>query len=96
MWYSMAELNNVKGTRAYIASLVVAFVVLSALADRGGAKQQIITGTVAEFQAGEWIVVASETTDRPPRSGDTLSLAPATRIIEAPLGSTPGSSARCR
>jgi hypothetical protein len=56
-------LNNVKGTRAYITSLVVAFVVLSALADRGGATQRIITGKVAEVQAGEWMVVASEMTD---------------------------------
>ena len=47
--------------RAFMASLVVAFVALSVLADRG-ATQRIVTGTVGEFEAGEWISVANEKT----------------------------------
>ena len=47
---------------AFIASLVVAFVVASALADRGRV-QRVVTGTVREYVAGEWISVANETTD---------------------------------
>jgi hypothetical protein len=44
---------------AFMASLVVAFVVLSVLADRG-ASTQVATGTVAEIHAGEWMLVANE------------------------------------
>ena len=47
--------------RAFMASLVVAFVVLSVLADRG-ATQRIVTGTVGEFEACEWMSVANEKT----------------------------------
>ena len=47
---------------AFIASLVVALVVVSALADRGRA-QGVVTGTVGQYAAGEWISVANETTD---------------------------------
>ena len=43
--------------RVFMASLIVAFVMLSAHADRG-ATQLVVTGTVAEFHAGEWISVA--------------------------------------
>jgi hypothetical protein len=41
------------------ASLVVAFVVLSALA-YPGAPRHSITGTIVQLKAGEWIAVASE------------------------------------
>ena len=47
---------------ALIASLVVALVVASALADRDRA-QGVVTGTVGQYAAGEWISVANETTD---------------------------------
>jgi hypothetical protein len=49
-------------TRAFMASLVVAFIVLSVLADRR-APQRIVTGTIREFEAGEWLSVAIYTTD---------------------------------
>jgi len=45
---------------AFIASLVVAFVVLSVLADSGVSTQRIDTGVVAEVHAGEWMLVANE------------------------------------
>jgi hypothetical protein len=45
--------------RAFMASLVVAFVVLSVLAD-SGASQRIVTGTVGEFEAGESMSVAND------------------------------------
>jgi hypothetical protein len=48
--------------RAFIASLVVAFVVLSVLADRGAPQRGIVTGTVGEFEAGEWMSVADYNT----------------------------------
>ena len=44
---------------AFMASLVVAFVVLSVLAD-SGASTHIDTGTVAEVHAGEWMLVANQ------------------------------------
>ena len=43
-----------------MASLVVAFVVLSVLADRGASTQHIATGTVAEVHTGEWMLVANQ------------------------------------
>ena len=46
----------------FIASLVLALVVVSALAYRG-APQRSTTGTVVQFEAGEWIAVANENTD---------------------------------
>ena len=49
--------------RAFLATLVVAFVVLSLLADRGAAGQRVITGTVTEWQVAELIAVANESTD---------------------------------
>jgi hypothetical protein len=49
-------------TRALVASFAVAFVVLSALADRH-APQRIVTGTVREFEAGEWLSVSTQTRD---------------------------------
>jgi hypothetical protein len=45
---------------AFMASLVVAFVVLSVLADSGVSTQRIASGTVAEVHAGEWMLVANE------------------------------------
>jgi hypothetical protein len=48
--------------RAFMASLVVVFVVLSVLAD-SRATQRIVTGTIGEFEVGEWMSVANETTD---------------------------------
>ena len=41
---------------------LVDFVVLSALADRH-APQRIVTGTIRESEAGEWLSVAAYTTD---------------------------------
>jgi len=49
--------------RAFLATLFVAFVVLSLLADRGAARQRVITGTVIEWQVAELIAVANERTD---------------------------------
>jgi hypothetical protein len=46
----------------FMASLVVTLVVLSWLAD-SAATQHIVTGTVAEVEAGEWMSVANDTTD---------------------------------
>jgi hypothetical protein len=48
--------------RAFMASLLVAFVMLSAQADRG-ATQRVVTGTISEFHAGEWMSVAYEGAD---------------------------------
>ena len=42
---------------AFIALLVVAFVVLSMLADRSASTQRVATGTVAEVHAGDWMLV---------------------------------------
>jgi hypothetical protein len=52
----------VRTMRALVASLVVAFVVASALGDRRRV-QRVFTGTVGEYVAGERISVANETTD---------------------------------
>lgn len=49
--------------RALMSSLVVAFAVLSMLLDNGAASQRVVTGTVAKFQAREWMSVVNETTD---------------------------------
>jgi hypothetical protein len=43
-----------------IAFLAVAVAVLSVLADRGASEQRVVTGTVAEFQPGEWLSVSNE------------------------------------
>lgn len=48
--------------RVFIASLVVAFVVLSSLTYRA-APQRVTTGTISESEAGQWIAVANEQTD---------------------------------
>ena len=47
----------------FTASLILAFVVLSLWADRGRATQRVVTGTVGEFNAGEWMSLASDQTD---------------------------------
>jgi hypothetical protein len=44
-------------------TLLLAFVVLSILADTGAARLHVITGTVTEWQAGEWVSVGNEQTD---------------------------------
>jgi len=49
--------------RAFIASLVVAFVVVSGLADRGRGGVRVIAGTVTEWQVDAFISVACEQTD---------------------------------
>jgi hypothetical protein len=49
--------------RAFLATLFVAFVVLSLVADRGAARQRVITGTVIEWRVAESIAVANEQTD---------------------------------
>ena len=43
---------------AFIALLVVAFVVLSVLADRSASTQRVTTGTVAEIH-GDWMLVTN-------------------------------------
>jgi hypothetical protein len=47
---------------AFVASLVVALAVVSALTD-GGLKQHALTGIVGEYHPGDWISVGNETTD---------------------------------
>ena len=45
---------------AFIASVLVAFIVLSVFADSGRSTQSVATGTVAEVHAGEWMLVADQ------------------------------------
>jgi hypothetical protein len=47
---------------AFVAALVLAFVAISVLVDRGAGGQRIVTGTVTRWQAGETISVANEET----------------------------------
>jgi hypothetical protein len=47
---------------AFIVSVVVALVVISALTGRDAA-QRVVTGTVDGYVNGQWISVANETTD---------------------------------
>ena len=73
--------------RAFMALLVVAFVVLSVLADRGRSAQRKATGTVAEVHSGEWILVSNvgmrlplslvETTDY---EGNASAIQPGARV----------------
>jgi hypothetical protein len=49
--------------RAFIASLVIAFVVLSILADHGDPTPGVVTGTVLNFQQSEWISVIRDQMD---------------------------------
>ena len=73
-------------TRAFMASLVVAFVVLSALADRR-APQRIVTGTIRESEAGEWLSVATHTTDP---KGFQIALRETTGYDGSPAAIKPG------
>ena len=58
--------------RAFLATLFVAFVVLSLIADRGKARQRVMTGTVIEWQRAESFVVATQ--DTAARGGFRFSL----------------------
>lgn len=51
---------------AFIAALIVAFIVASGVADRGdGGQQQVLTGTLRDVRPGEWLVIASDQTGPP-------------------------------
>jgi hypothetical protein len=69
-----------------MVSLVVAFVVLSALADRR-APQRIVTGTIREFEAGEWLSVAPYATDP---KGFPIALREMTAYEGSPAAIKPG------
>jgi hypothetical protein len=69
-----------------MASLVVAFVVLSALTDRH-APQRIVSGTVRDSEAGEWLSVAIHTTDR---KGFPIALRDTTDYEGSPAAIQPG------
>jgi hypothetical protein len=73
-------------TRAFMASLVVAFIVLSVLADRS-APQRIVTGTIREFEAGEWLSVATYRTDP---KGFPIALREMTAYEGSPAAIKPG------
>ena len=73
-------------TRAFIASLVVAFVVLSVLAYRG-APQHVVTGTIRESEAGEWLAVATHTADP---KGFQIALRETTGYEGSPAAIKPG------
>jgi invasion protein IalB len=71
---------------AFIALLVVAFVVLSVLADRSASTQRVTTGTVAEMH-GDWMLVTN-TGSRVPVAfrektvyeGDSAAIKPGVRV----------------
>jgi ABC-type metal ion transport system substrate-binding protein len=71
---------------AFMASLIVAFVVLSALADRRS-PQRIVTGTTREFEAGQWLSVATHTTDP---KGVPIALRETTAYEGSPAAIKPG------
>ena len=48
---------------AFVGSLVITFVVFSVLAQRRAAPSTV-TGTIAEFEAGQWLSLASEGSGR--------------------------------
>jgi len=71
---------------AFIAALVVAFVVLSMLADRT-ATQQVADGTVAAVYSGDWMLVTSPGMRLPVAlhsktvyEGDPAAIKPGTRV----------------
>src|SRR5437899_105208 len=73
--------------RAFWASLVVAVVVFSVLADRGPSPQRAGSGTVAAVHPGERMVVANEHMRLPVRlsktttyEGNSAGLTPGTRV----------------
>ena len=72
-------------TRAFMASLVVAFVALSALADRH-APQHIVSGTIRESEAGEWLSVATHATEK----GFPIALRETTGYEGSPAAIKPG------
>ncbi|MGH9384856.1 MAG: hypothetical protein ACRD2N_11275 [Vicinamibacterales bacterium] len=47
---------------------------LSALADRGVATQRVVTGTVAEIHAGEWMLITNEAMRVPVALGRTTAI----------------------
>jgi hypothetical protein len=73
-------------TRAFVASLGIAFVVLSALAYHG-APQRIVTGTIRKVEAGEWLSVANYTTDP---TGFQIALRKTTDYEGSPAAIKPG------
>jgi hypothetical protein len=73
-------------TRAFMASPAVAFVALSALADRH-APQHMVSGTIRESDAGEWLSVATHTTDR---KGVPIALRETTVYEGSPAAIKPG------
>ena len=43
----------------FLVTLVVTFVLLSALVDRGAGTQRVASGTIAELHAGDWMLVTN-------------------------------------
>jgi hypothetical protein len=83
--------------RAFLATLFVAFVGLSLLADRGAARQRVITGTVIEWQAAELIAVALGYAGVPRDGADEDQSYPDWRVrARAIRGATRGSLPRVR
>jgi hypothetical protein len=71
---------------AFTISLVVAFIVLSALVDRGR-TQGVVTGTVVAYDAGTSISVTNDTTNP---TGFPIALGEATAYEGDPAGLEPG------
>ena len=71
---------------AFIASLAVAWVVVLLLAGRSSA-QHVVTGTIGEYVAGEFLSVANETTDP---MGVQIALRKTTAFDGDPARITPG------
>lgn len=72
--------------RAFVTA-VVAFVLLSGVADRGAAPQRVATGTVAEVHVGEWMLVTNEhmrlpvaVVERTTYEGDPAAIRPGVRV----------------
>lgn len=82
----LSSRRNIGRVPAFLTTLVVTFVVLSALADRR-APQRIVTGTIREFEAGEWLSVAAQNTD--PR-GFPIALRATTSYQGRPAAIKPG------
>ena len=70
--------------RTFVAALIVAVVLLSALVDRGVSPRREISGWVSEFHAGEWMVVRNVGARVP------VSLGASTRYEGNPSAITPG------
>ena len=56
---------------AFLTTLVVTFVLLSALVDKGAGIQRVATGSVTEVHAGDWMLVANEGMRLPVAVGST-------------------------